>query len=105
MIRVPTEIVKSRTQTGAYGQGNGSIHSAMSTWRFEGIRGFYRGFGITIGREVYSFRSYGVAILADDLSYHLHRYNSHYTNSSKLNYHVDIWKEGDHHLLKQQYAG
>ncbi|KAI9638923.1 mitochondrial carrier domain-containing protein [Dioszegia hungarica] len=52
LIRVPTEIVKSRTQTGAYGQGSSSIHSAMSTWKFEGIRGFYRGFGITIGREI-----------------------------------------------------
>ncbi|WVQ96020.1 hypothetical protein IAU59_003120 [Kwoniella sp. CBS 9459] len=52
LIRVPTEVVKSRTQTGAYGQGKGSLHSAMSTMKFEGIRGFYRGFGITIAREI-----------------------------------------------------
>ncbi|WVF68473.1 hypothetical protein IAT40_003240 [Kwoniella sp. CBS 6097] len=52
LIRVPTEVVKSRTQTGAYGQGKGSWHSALSTMKFEGIRGFYRGFGITIAREI-----------------------------------------------------
>ncbi|OCF35186.1 solute carrier family 25 (mitochondrial S-adenosylmethionine transporter), member 26 [Kwoniella heveanensis BCC8398] len=52
LIRVPTEVVKSRTQTGAYGQGKGSLHSALSTMKFEGIRGFYRGFGITIAREI-----------------------------------------------------
>ncbi|KAK6908480.1 hypothetical protein I203_102482 [Kwoniella mangroviensis CBS 8507] len=52
LIRVPTEVVKSRTQTGAYGQGKSSIHSAISTMKFEGIRGFYRGFGITIAREL-----------------------------------------------------
>ncbi|WWD20284.1 hypothetical protein CI109_104760 [Kwoniella shandongensis] len=52
LIRVPTEVVKSRTQTGAYGHGKGSLHSAVSTMKFEGIRGFYRGFGITIAREI-----------------------------------------------------
>ena len=52
MIRVPTEIVKSRTQTGAYGPGKSSWHSLVQTMRYEGIRGFYRGFGITIAREV-----------------------------------------------------
>ncbi|WWC92778.1 uncharacterized protein L201_007737 [Kwoniella dendrophila CBS 6074] len=52
LIRVPTEVVKSRTQTGAYGQGKSSLHSAISTMKFEGIRGFYRGFGITIAREL-----------------------------------------------------
>ncbi|WVO14341.1 hypothetical protein L204_101973 [Cryptococcus depauperatus] len=52
LIRVPTEVVKSRTQTGAYGHGKGSFHSALSTMKFEGIRGFYRGFGITLTREI-----------------------------------------------------
>jgi solute carrier family 25 S-adenosylmethionine transporter 26 len=55
LIRVPTEIVKSRTQTGAYGPGKSSWHSLVQTMRYEGIRGFYRGFGITIAREVSHF--------------------------------------------------
>ncbi|KAL7425122.1 S-adenosylmethionine transporter [Cryptotrichosporon argae] len=52
LIRVPTEIVKSRTQTAAYGAGGSSVQSALNTFRFEGVRGFYRGFGITIAREI-----------------------------------------------------
>ncbi|EIW68132.1 hypothetical protein TREMEDRAFT_69585 [Tremella mesenterica DSM 1558] len=54
LIRVPTEIVKSRTQTGAYGsgKGKGTWNSALKTWQYEGLRGFYRGFGITIAREI-----------------------------------------------------
>jgi hypothetical protein len=54
LVRVPTEVTKSRTQTGAYGEGKGkgSINSALSIWRFEGLRGFYRGFGMTIVRDV-----------------------------------------------------
>ncbi|ORY34748.1 putative S-adenosylmethionine transporter [Naematelia encephala] len=52
LIRVPTEVVKSRTQAGTYGQGKSSLHSAMMTARSEGIKGFYRGFGITIAREL-----------------------------------------------------
>jgi solute carrier family 25 S-adenosylmethionine transporter 26 len=45
-------VVKSRTQTSAYGEGRSSLHSALMTARNEGIRGFYRGFGITIAREL-----------------------------------------------------
>lgn len=52
LIRVPTEVVKSRTQTSAYGSTGGSWHTALNTMRYEGIRGFYRGFGITIAREI-----------------------------------------------------
>ena len=59
MIRVPTEIVKSRTQTGAYGPGKSSWHSLVQTMRYEGIRGFYRGFGITIAREVSHSADFG----------------------------------------------
>ncbi|ORX37728.1 putative S-adenosylmethionine transporter [Kockovaella imperatae] len=52
LIRVPTEVIKSRTQAGTYGKGKSSLHSAIMTARNEGIRGFYRGFGITIVREI-----------------------------------------------------
>ncbi|CAD6579332.1 MAG: S-adenosylmethionine transporter [Tremellales sp. Tagirdzhanova-0007] len=52
LIRVPTEVVKSRTQTNSYGSNQSSLSTAMFTARNEGIRGFYRGFGITIAREL-----------------------------------------------------
>lgn len=52
LVRVPTEVVKSRTQTGAYGVGTSSLTTAVNTLRYEGVRGFYRGFGITIAREI-----------------------------------------------------
>jgi hypothetical protein len=54
LVRVPTEIIKSRTQTGAYGhgKGKGSINSALSTLRYDGPKGFFRGFGMTIARDV-----------------------------------------------------
>ena len=52
LIRVPTEIVKSRTQTSAYGAGTSSLSSATNVLKYEGFRGFYRGFGITLAREV-----------------------------------------------------
>lgn len=52
MIRVPTEVVKSRTQTGAYGANGSSWQTAVKTLRYEGVPGFYRGFGITIAREI-----------------------------------------------------
>ncbi|KAL1406427.1 S-adenosylmethionine transporter [Vanrija albida] len=52
LIRVPTEVVKSRTQTGAYGGSGSSLDAALKTLRYDGLRGFYRGFGITIAREI-----------------------------------------------------
>lgn len=57
LIRVPTEIVKSRTQTSAYGAGASSLMSATNVWKLEGLRGFYRGFGITLAREVNTVRT------------------------------------------------
>lgn len=50
LIRVPTEVVKQRTQSGLY--GSSSYATALATLRAEGVRGFYRGFGITIAREI-----------------------------------------------------
>ncbi|KAK4688495.1 hypothetical protein P7C73_g1599, partial [Tremellales sp. Uapishka_1] len=55
LIRVPTEIVKSRTQTAAYGAGSSTANSFVNVLRNEGVRGFYRGYGITIAREVICF--------------------------------------------------
>lgn len=56
LVRVPTEVVKSRAQTDMSSKGAGvgraSIGAARDVWRHHGITGFYRGFGSTVMREV-----------------------------------------------------
>lgn len=53
LIRVPTEVVKTRMQTSTYGNLAGSsLAAAKLVLSQEGIRGFYRGFGTTVMREV-----------------------------------------------------
>jgi hypothetical protein len=52
LVRVPTEVVKSRTQTAAYGAGVSSFGALMRVANAEGLGGLYRGFGSTIMREV-----------------------------------------------------
>ena len=39
-------------QTSTYGAGHSSLAAAQILWTSNGIRGFYRGFGITVMREV-----------------------------------------------------
>jgi solute carrier family 25 S-adenosylmethionine transporter 26 len=64
LIRVPTEVVKSRMQTSAYGSTVASSFGAFKrVLQADGIRGFYRGFGITIVREVSSYPSSSFIIL------------------------------------------
>uniref|UniRef100_A0A3B4DZK4 Mitochondrial S-adenosylmethionine carrier protein n=1 Tax=Pygocentrus nattereri TaxID=42514 RepID=A0A3B4DZK4_PYGNA len=49
LIRVPTEVVKQRTQASP------SLHThhvLLTTLREEGVRGLYRGFGSTVLREI-----------------------------------------------------
>ncbi|BGO99547.1 S-adenosylmethionine transporter [Rhodotorula toruloides ATCC 204091] len=50
MVRVPTEVVKQRSQTGS--KGTRSWVVAKTVWQGEGLRGFYRGFGSTVAREI-----------------------------------------------------
>ncbi|GAA5988178.1 hypothetical protein JCM10908_002096 [Rhodotorula pacifica] len=52
LVRVPTEVVKQRSQTSAKGTTGGSWAIAQNVWRTSGIRGFYRGFGSTVAREI-----------------------------------------------------
>ncbi len=56
LIRVPTEVVKSLAQTSGAAHagrtGSRSWGEAVALGRREGLRGFYRGFGITVAREV-----------------------------------------------------
>ncbi|GAA5911886.1 hypothetical protein JCM6882_005231 [Rhodosporidiobolus microsporus] len=50
LIRVPTEVVKQRSQTAAAGTGSLDVFKAV--WTQQGVRGFYRGFGSTVAREI-----------------------------------------------------
>ncbi|GAA6059474.1 hypothetical protein JCM10212_002217 [Sporobolomyces blumeae] len=50
MIRVPTEVVKQRSQTGVKGTRSWAV--AKRVWAENGVRGFYRGFGSTVAREI-----------------------------------------------------
>ncbi|KZT37866.1 mitochondrial carrier [Sistotremastrum suecicum HHB10207 ss-3] len=75
LIRVPTEVIKTRTQTSAYGPLAGSLFAAKSVWTSSGFEGFYRGFSSTIFREIpftsIQFPLY--EILKHQLSLQLHR--------------------------------
>ena len=48
LVRVPVEIVKQRRQAGALS----SVDIVKSTWRAEGLGGFYRGYLTTVAREI-----------------------------------------------------
>ncbi|KAF8887140.1 mitochondrial carrier domain-containing protein [Infundibulicybe gibba] len=52
LIRVPTEVIKTRMQTLSYGAGLSSLSAARVVLANNGLRGFYRGFGSTIMREI-----------------------------------------------------
>jgi len=53
LVRVPTEIIKTRSQTSSYGTlANTSLATAKLVWKTDGLRGFYRGFGTTVMREI-----------------------------------------------------
>lgn len=52
LIRVPTEVVKQRQQTSAYGVGTSSFQAARRVLADSGLRGLYQGFGTTVAREV-----------------------------------------------------
>ncbi|PPQ77069.1 hypothetical protein CVT25_014882 [Psilocybe cyanescens] len=53
LIRVPTEVIKTRMQTSTYGAlGSSSFSAAKLVLSNSGLRGFYRGFGITVMREI-----------------------------------------------------
>ena len=52
LIRVPTEVIKSRQQTSTYGTKTTTLQAFKAGWAETGLRGYYRGFAGTIGREV-----------------------------------------------------
>ncbi|XP_067359774.1 mitochondrial S-adenosylmethionine carrier protein isoform X2 [Channa argus] len=49
LIRVPTEVVKQRTQASPF---TTTYHTLLAALREEGVRGLYRGFGSTVLREI-----------------------------------------------------
>ncbi|GJJ15835.1 hypothetical protein Clacol_010113 [Clathrus columnatus] len=54
VVRVPTEVIKTRSQTSTFGKTGAlsSLIAAQKTFETQGFRGFYRGFGITVLREI-----------------------------------------------------
>lgn len=52
LVRVPTEVVKQRQQTAAYGATTSSARALKLAIQQGGFRSLYRGFGITVSREV-----------------------------------------------------
>lgn len=53
LIRVPTEVIKTRTQTSTYGPSvTSSWASAKKVMGTDGFAGFYRGFFTTVMREI-----------------------------------------------------
>lgn len=50
-MRVPTDVVKSRQQTAAYGRVS-SLNALRMVITHEGVRGLYRGYASTILREI-----------------------------------------------------
>ncbi|MCO5565371.1 hypothetical protein L7F22_019044 [Adiantum nelumboides] len=52
MIRVPTEVIKSRQQTSTYGIKTSSIAALKAVIQESGFRGLYVGFAGTVGREI-----------------------------------------------------
>lgn len=76
LIRVPTEVIKTRTQTSTYGaSGQSSLSAAKLILANDGWRGFYRGFGPTIMREIpfTSLQFPFYELLKSKLSKKLHR--------------------------------
>ncbi|KAG9005997.1 S-adenosylmethionine transporter [Tulasnella sp. JGI-2019a] len=51
-VRVPVEVVKSRTQTASYGLQASSKDAFKRVLATDGVLGLYRGFGMTIAREI-----------------------------------------------------
>ncbi|KAF7303565.1 hypothetical protein MIND_00585800 [Mycena indigotica] len=52
LVRVPTEVIKTRAQTSIYGPGQSSLSAARHVLASDGFHGLYRGFGTTIMREI-----------------------------------------------------
>ncbi|PWN44049.1 mitochondrial carrier [Ceraceosorus guamensis] len=52
LIRVPTEVIKSRQQTSSYGASASSANALRAVIAESGLRGLYRGFAGTVGREI-----------------------------------------------------
>jgi len=81
LVRVPTEVIKSRTQTSTYGPLAGSLHSARMTYAKDGLRGFYRGFGTTVMREVRVLVLFARFVLIPSwVRFPSRQYSSHYTS-------------------------
>ncbi|KAI6139310.1 mitochondrial carrier domain-containing protein [Pisolithus tinctorius] len=80
LIRVPTEVIKTRAQTSSYGSSvASSLAAAKLVLKNDGFKGFYRGFGITVMREIpftslqfplYEYLKYRLSLALDSRPLH-----------------------------------
>ncbi|KAJ7050625.1 mitochondrial carrier domain-containing protein, partial [Mycena amicta] len=47
LVRVPTEVIKTRARTSTHGRSGSSLSAARHVLAADGLRGLYRGFGTT----------------------------------------------------------
>ena len=52
LVRVPTEVIKQRYQANVLGNARSLPQNLAHVLEKDGIGGFYKGFGITIMREI-----------------------------------------------------
>jgi hypothetical protein len=94
LIRVPTEVIKTRMQTSMYGASTSSFKAATLVLQHDGVRGFYRGFLTTIMREVneciLTLYECSTDLASVFPRYPLHHSNSRYTSFSNIDY-QNIW--------------
>jgi len=103
MIRVPTEVIKTRTQTSSYGAAHASSFAAMKmVLHNEGISGFYRGFTITVMREASIHNSSPERLLTALLRSHSHPSNSPFMNISSRN--CQKCSVGSHYTHMKQHS-
>jgi solute carrier family 25 (mitochondrial S-adenosylmethionine transporter), member 26 len=74
-VRVPTDVIKTRMQASSYEkQAKSSLSAARIVWANEGLHGFYRGYSITVMREVgvpcYALSYVLAQLLSDPLHVH-----------------------------------
>ena len=108
LIRVPTEVIKTRMQTSTYGASGSSLSAARLVLSTVGLSGFYRGFGITVMREVIQVHpNTNDLMLTISNSFcrsHLRRFSSHCMNCSN-SISPGRLTESLCLLMKLQYAG
>lgn len=102
LVRVPTEVLKSRFQAGVYGRDISVLGAIGRILAREGARGMWKGYGTTVAREV---RSKSMVVSLSNVvfsklmfhpllppRFHSHAFNSLYTSASSWSSSTNIAK-------------